>query len=388
MITMRSNLVSRAVAIAIVVASGCVEPYDPPTQKDNIDFLVIDGYLNASNGSAVVSIMHSVPLNSDAEPKPEDNAEVVIVDDQNNEIALTGTGNGIYSLTGATFDLQRKYHVTIRTSDSNNYFSDPFPLRKSPPIDSVNWFVENDFLNIRVYTHDPTGASKYYKWDFVETYQYTSPNNSNFLLEPGGVYRSRRADQGIYVCYKSQGSTIINIESSNRLTEDIISGKVIRSIPGGDILISKTYSILVQQQTLTEESYNYWLNVKKTTEALGGLFDPLPAEVIGNVHSSNINETVIGYISGGEVAEKRIFIEEQEHSKLLKQYRHPLTCDGDTVLLEDLRMLSYKDGLINAVYSTGGFPVLIGFTYNAVASCNDCRIFGGGSVEKPIFWNK
>ncbi|MEJ7664694.1 MAG: DUF4249 family protein [Hymenobacter sp.] len=44
------------------------------------------------------------------------------------------------------------------------------------------------------------------------------------------------------------------------------------------------YSILVRQYALTPEEFAYWDKLRKNTENLGTLFDPLPSQLSGNVH--------------------------------------------------------------------------------------------------------
>ena len=42
--------------MALVVAAGCLEPYNPPEISDNIDFLVVDGFINSSDNIAKVRL--------------------------------------------------------------------------------------------------------------------------------------------------------------------------------------------------------------------------------------------------------------------------------------------------------------------------------------------
>ena len=55
------------------------------------------------------------------------------------------------------------------------------------------------------------------------------------------------------------------------------------------------------------------MNLKKNTEQLGSIFDALPSQINGNIHSAtNPSEPVIGYISVGNVSSQRIFITKQQ----------------------------------------------------------------------------
>ncbi|HEY4196083.1 MAG TPA: DUF4249 family protein, partial [Mucilaginibacter sp.] len=64
---------------------------------------------------------------------------------------------------------------------------------------------------------------------------------------------------------------------------------------------------------LTADAFNFYTNLKKNTEQLGSIFDAQPSEISGNIHAvNNPTEPVIGYISAGNIASKRIFIFNQQ----------------------------------------------------------------------------
>jgi hypothetical protein len=143
--------------------------------------------------------------------------------------------------------------------------------------------------------------------------------------------------------------------------------------------------MLVKQQALTEEAYNYWLSLQKTTEDLGGLFDPLPTELEGNIFcTSDPSETVIGYFSGSSVEEKRIFLTIRDLPDEVKKYNRP-SCQIDTILVEDLRGAATGTLLISSIYNET-YTKVIAYT-TAQDMCIDCRVFGGGVLTKPDFWD-
>jgi hypothetical protein len=366
----------------LALVSSCLEPYAPPADATNLEFLVVDGFLNTSNGTATVSIQHSIPLASDEAPRAEIDAVVAVLDDEGSSFELHTENEGVYAAVGINFQSERKYMLSIRTTAGKTYESDFISLKRTPPIDSVTWSIENgNTLGIYVNTHDPEGKSRYYKWNYSETFMYTSKYSSNIILKDG-EYFVRPISQQTYTCWKTEYQSSTKIGTTAHLAEDIVSRKKLVTIPDRSLKVSRRYSILVEQETLSEEAYNYWLDIQKTTETLGGLFDPIPAKVIGNIHNVNDPaEEVIGFFSGGEKTEKRIFISASELRPPFHFFQYP-ACEIDTLLLEDLPIIRNSNALI-----TGAFdgPALIGFT-TADAICVDCRLFGGGDTTKPEFW--
>src|SRR5699024_5022852 len=115
----------------------------------------------------------------------------------------------------------------------------------------------------------------------------------------------RPQEDQLYRCWYNDNSSKILIGTSREFTSNVIQNATLISIPVESIKISLRYSINVQQIALTEEAYTYWLGLYKTTENVGGLFDPMPAQVIGNISGlSDPNETVVGFFSGATISEK------------------------------------------------------------------------------------
>ena len=47
--------------------------------------------------------------------------------------------------------------------------------------------------------------------------------------------------------------------------------------------ISYLYYTEVKQMSISEEAYNYWSNLQRNSEEIGGIFAPQPSEMIGNI---------------------------------------------------------------------------------------------------------
>ncbi|HEX8377054.1 MAG TPA: DUF4249 family protein [Pedobacter sp.] len=65
----------------------------------------------------------------------------------------------------------------------------------------------------------------------------------------------------------------------------------------------------VKQYGITKEGFNFLAKMKENTEQVGGIFDPQPTELKGNIFCmTNPCEKVIGFMHAGRISEKRIFI--------------------------------------------------------------------------------
>lgn len=358
---------------------GCVEPYEPSVTTQVTNYLVVDAVMNSTDGSASVNLTRTLPLYAD-EPAPRElNAGITIEDEDGIVHALPEIGNGIYEQNGLFIDEEKQYRLRIRTTDNQEYLSQFIPVKNSPPIDSIFWLPESDGTRIFVNTHDDSGNSRYYKWTYQETWEYSSPFSSSLKLVNGQVV-PRPPSEYINVCWKSLISKNILVGSSIKLQKDMISHYPLVFIPRTSNKLVRKYSILVRQQSITEEAYEYWLQLQQTTESLGSLFDPMPSQINGNLYNaSNPSEPVLGFFSAGSTVEKRIFIKKEELPEHLWFFPRS-SCSYDTILVNELGLHGNQTLLITSY----GYPVIEGYLSSA-NSCIDCRL-QGGTTSKPFFW--
>jgi hypothetical protein len=360
--------------------SSCLEPYNPPATSNRIKILVVDGFVNSSEGISTVRLSNANELSNPKKPAPEINAAVTISTDTGTTYQLTEQDSGLYTVSGLTLDNKQKYRVNISTSNGGEYASDYIELKQSPSMD-VTWEPTNEGVNILLNTIDPTGKLQYYRWDYAETWQYRAAYDSYYKLVNAEVVELAEEEK-VFNCWSASRSTNILIGSSVLLSEDIISNLPIMFLPKGSKKLEVKYSILVKQTALSKEEYDFWQQLKKNTESLGSLFDPQPSQVLGNIHNiSNPSAPVLGYFSGGVVQEKRIFIDFYDLPNHLRIFDTRSNCSYDTILARDVAGLFEYERLINIVPLRG--PEI---AYSkTLTECADCREQGGVNV-KPKFW--
>ncbi len=365
--------------LLILAVTSCLEPYNPPAITETVDILVVDGFVNSTDHSATVQLSKATPLGDNVTPVPELNASVRVEEENGTSFTLIEEGQGRYVLGNMNLNPSKKYRLYILTNREKQYFSDYVDLKASPEIDSITWGLNRDADGIIIFanTHDDTNKTKYYQWTFDETWEYTSQYFAALKIENGAVVPQ---PVNISRCWITKSSTEIRIAASVQLNEDVIRDFPLMFIQKGSQRISKRYSILVHQRALTKEAYDFWTQLKKTTEGLGGLFDPLPAQVLGNIYSADDSaEPVLGYFSGGNVSEKRMFINFEDLPTELKRYQ-TLFCPVDSILVSEVA--SHPNVLLIGSY---GQPFTVGYTTSSASTCLDCRD-GGGVIIRPDFW--
>lgn len=359
---------------------GCLDPFEPPTSNKKIDWLVIDGTINSTDNVAKVKISRAVNLSESSAYPLETSATVSIEVENHKPISLSESTPGVYSAK-QVFDTKQRYRLRVKAKEKE-YLSDYIKLEKNSSIDSLTWKADNSRLEIMANTHDFSEGHKYYRYTFEETHEYTSVVFSAYqLINGAAVYRT--PDNYIFWCWITKPSKSILLTSTENLTQKVVSQFPITRIERGDRRLWIKYSVLVQQISLSKEAYDYWTQLQKTSESLGSLFDPLPYEIKGNIKSiSDPSETVLGYFSGGEVAQKRLVISNRimpdGYAGVLKG-----DCEEDNVKLGLMHTLNPKFVMLIRPELDG--ITVVGYFYTT-HSCTDCRLEGGTTL-KPDFMN-
>lgn len=373
----------------IVSATACLEPYNAPDITSDTDILVVDGFVNATDGLASVKLTHTGNLDDETGFPAEKGATVTVRSETGDIITLIEGDSGRYSAEGLAIDPSLKYRLNVSTSDGGNYESDLITITETPEIDTLTWSPFHDGLNVLANTHDVTGNSRYYRWSYVETWEYHAPFLSGYKAENStAIYR--QPEEFIFECYKTGVSKDILVASTDRLAEDVVHEFPVIYIPRESSKLSVLYHIKVQQRVIEKAEYEFWRDLERVTETLGGLFDSQPYEILGNVHSlNNPDERVLGYFSGGKVTHKEMFIDYLDLPRdLQRRPFHGCVLDTICVVMSPLRRCSMdlttipsKTYLIGTLSESG---VVWGFTASS-EPCADCRM-QGGSLSRPEFW--
>jgi hypothetical protein len=400
-----------------LIAAGCKKPFNPVVLSTSNSYLVVEGVINSGSDSTFIKLSHTVILSGKTSASPELNATVTVEGDQNTSYPLQQTGKGIYSCAGLNLNNSHKYRLDIKTSGGKQYLSDYVEVVNSPPIDSIHYDTQGSVsgpgLNIYANTHDANNKARYFRWDYQETWVIRSAFLSAFKSNGDTVLGRDLANDNINVCWPSDTSTTIVLGSSAKLSQNIIVNNPIISIGSTSEKLGFEYSILVRQYALTVDAYNFYTNLKKNTEQLGSIFDAQPSQISGNIHSvTNPTEPVIGYISVGSIASRRIFISNRalpawvansmyEGCVLLPDPGNPkFACCYYAFADQNGNIRNQVNNYIN--YNTPSFipggdnPLIpinaitvpgqppIGYTA-ATRECTDCTL--KGTNKKPAFWD-
>jgi hypothetical protein len=356
------------------VIQSCIDPFSPPEISSPEQFLVVDGFLNMSGDTSKIELRRTQNTTENRLYGVETGAKISVETDMGETYQFTEAGNGLYNLKPGNMNQSVKYRLNITTRNGSKYASAFVPVNKTPPIDSIT-YVHDKFLNavvFKVNTHDPTNGTKFYRWKFEDTYEYYSAFYSAVMVKGKEVVT--RTDD-INHCWASGRSSNIILGSTVKLSKDEIKDLPINIVPVASNKLLVKYSMLVKQYGLSQEAFEYWTSLAKTTQGTGSLFDPQPSQVTGNIKNvANPKELVFGYFSAVVETKKRIFV-----TPRLGYYDY---CELDT--------LPIRCGAPDEECVFNTFKLLVSYydEDNILATppdCADCRL-RGGVTRRPIFW--
>lgn len=383
-----------ALIVIILLAISCKKPFSPAlNQSGNKRYLVVEGVITGSD-STVIKLSRTKMVDTSKNVLAETNAIVTIEDDASNTTPLSEIKSGTYTAPPFNLDPAHQYRLRIKTSDSKEYLSDFVPVKNAPGIDSVGFAAHSTGVQVYVNAHDAANATRYYRWDFTEDWQFHSRYNSTYYNNSA----ARAVSAQIYTCFANDTSTNVVLASTTTLASDIIYQAPLTTIPANSEKIETKYSILVKQYALTSDAYAFWLNLQKNTEKLGSIFDVQPSETQTNFHCvTNPSEQVIGYLSVGNPSYKRIFITADQ---LLPSYspKYPCDCELDTAFtvnppktpqeVIETNRFNQSNALylaVSGLFLPPGNPFggPTALTYSTIL-CVDCTV--RGKKSPPSFW--
>ena len=307
--------------LLLCFCSSCIEPYKPVINEQQ-ELIVIDGVITDKPGLHSVTVSHSTSYNNPVFA-PLSGCVVSVTDNTGNMEFYTEDADraGTYEawLDRPFLGVGKSYSVQVVTPSERVYASDYDTLLSCPPIDSLYYKPENSggtrpddiwhglqFLNdVR---GDP-GGTRNFRWKATATWIYHPPLIAGFKLY-NGVLTPIMLDS-LSTCYVTESIAMVFSASTQLLTENSIYHNRLHYVSDQTPRLRERYSLLLEQQSLTDQAYAYWEQMAVRSSNSASLYETQPAAAlrgnIFNVHSPS--QKVLGYFYATQMHERRIFID-------------------------------------------------------------------------------
>jgi hypothetical protein len=372
---------------------SCTEPYALQTNSYE-EALVVEATITNELKNQEIKISKTFRLEENG-PEFETGATVSIEDNAGNTYEFKEKEEMYVSTKPFQATPEREYNLNITTKDGKTYTTKKEILTPITQIENLSTnVITKDNVNgvqISVSSFDPSGKSKFYRYEYEETYRIITPRQRQELIflvkyHLEGIPNKPNVD----TCYGSNKSMDIHLTNTLGLVEDRVNYPI-RFISDQDPIIRNRYSIMIRQYTQNTEAYTYCQTLKKTAGSDNLLSQIQPGFFYGNVKcTTNPNEKVVGYFEVSSVSEKRLFFNFKDlfpnndtppffYDCTIKQFEMCLyegasNCDTDQIL-------SLTSG--NKWVITGTIPYSP-TVFVAPYPCVDCTLFS--SNKKPSFW--
>jgi hypothetical protein len=320
-----------------LIISSCTEPYGIQTNTFE-DALVIEATITNELKKQEIKISRTFTF-EESKPKFESNAIVYLTDDLGN-IFNFNEENGKY-ISEFEFEAipNRRYKLYIITSNGKQYTSTTEILKEPSSQLEINSNKNNIYgvegVEIIANSFDPTGNSKYYRFEYEETYKIKSPkwttNKLNITYNHNNYEVTTWLTQKDYdssTCYNTVSSNEILLVNTSGLNDDKVADFSIRFLPQNNHIIAYRYSILVKQYVQNLEAHTFYKTLKDFSSD-GSILSPnQPGFIEGNINNiSNKSEKVIGFFDVSSVSEKRIFFNYNDFFEGEAPSKYHVICD-------------------------------------------------------------
>lgn len=368
-----------------ILCGSCVTPYEPELDESQ-EVLVISGMITDQSGLHEVTVSRSSSYRLPEFQGLE--ACVVTVTNQDGDmIFYNDLGDGIYEadVPGDFLDVGDAASLYVMTPNQREYQSSYDTILACPDLDSIYYELgtletpDPDFNRpgIQLYL-DMSGEdsdSRNVIWRVQETWEYWASLFSTHIMYGWGNVQEFSSN-GIFKCWKSYPLDQIFTGTTRNLTKNELLGVPLIFVSNETERLSVTYSLYVQQQSLSLEAYDYWQRMNDQAAESGGMYETQPASVAGNIYNMyNPDDVVLGSFYASQVREQQIFI---KNNQLFDFWIPHVSCEYEST------STLWRNPAVKFpvyIYNPGNFQP----TFWGPEECFDCRLQGGDTI-RPLIW--
>ncbi len=394
----------RIILLIVILFSfyNCVEPHRIETETYE-DVLIIEGRINDVVSVQKIKLSRAQRIEQIDEIS-ESNATIWIEDSHQEVFSFHESSNGVYS-SNIEFAAQpdTSYQLFISTSDGKRYESQPVDLTTQNAIE--NLYAQTETINgaegVQIYATVNSNAdnSEFYRYEFEETYESIIPSEYLSIFDiriENGLYGEfdliiYPKDEDDSTCYTTENSSKFILSNVFEVADDNNLSFPVNFLEKTNHKIRNRYSILVKQYVLTRDTYFFYKTLRDLGSVENLLLETQPGFVIGNVHSVDSDEKVIGFFEANSISSKRIFLSYSDFDFPKPQY--PYECIVYTLDYNDNTSLDgdRNDRILIKSILSGQKPFrfvekdLTQPIYTFVnPECGDCTTYSSNII--PEFW--
>lgn len=397
------------VTISLIILNNCIDEIGGVVDGYE-DLIVVEGMLTNEDTEYTIKLSRtSADVNVLGDPV--EGASVSVEDGKGNKFDFKEENKGIYVSDDDQFrgEINETYQLTIQIKEGDTYQSEWCVLNEPGEIDSI-YFEKRQYYSsaerrnmdgVSIYADGKSCSENddvslrwkcYSTWKFMVQYP---TYHKLYSYAPDSVTRIPYQNK---FCWKSSVTDNINIYSfKNTNTKEVTKQHMLLLRPSESDVVSIRYSVLVKQYSISLDEYNFWRNIKETTQETGDIFGKQPYTVVGNIKNiTTPSRRAVGFFRVAGVTSKRTYIDRAEVSKMKIPVETFVNhCPVDTGLIDSARYTNIYDVYNHFVVDSGaGLVDMVTNLYTGEIlglrvtnkKCNDCTKTGSGIT--PSFWEE
>lgn len=327
-------------SLMILLAFSCETEIENYKIEQQSNAIVVYGEINNLTGPYTVRINHvSVYSPYDINHfvgKPVTNAKVRIVDNLGNLFILNDLGNGLYK-TPIFFkgNEGQSYQLLITTLDGIEISSTVEKIKPQPELNEFNFkFVDAEkvddmHFDIKASIKDPKDVDDYYvvkKQDFIQFRTTCPPPPPSPAPSPHCYFK----------CWRAPLNT-----QPILINDFLLDGKnLLLPMSSVDLHDWTDWIIQLEVLSISKEIYSFWKKQEEQRNIGGGLFDKVPAQIIGNLKcTNNSTQQVLGAFVASSSLKQRLSIKRYNEISEQNYLKVEAFAEFNNIRFKDLEML-------------------------------------------------
>lgn len=277
-------------AAVAVGAFGCVDPISLEIEGED-DRLVVQADVVQGDGphTVLLSLSADFERGLDALQRPVTGARVTVTPEGEGPVLFPEQSPGFYrpapgALTGT---VGQTYRLRLELADGRVFESTPQTMQTPVPIERAYTELRTDSvatgrtvvaiprITLLAEADDPEGEANFYRWVWRGQFEALVCSNG-FCTDV------------IETCYFDRtGRSLIELAEDRLVDGGTLTDQLVATFtyPEDAFPFVRAYALEVEQQVLTPEAFTFWQQVRDTRDRTGGLFDPPPDVILGNVRN-------------------------------------------------------------------------------------------------------
>jgi hypothetical protein len=315
---------------------ACEEYFVPEIERQQ-SVMVFEGFITDQQTSHVIKISKSQSFNEDSVFYGLGGFNVQIEDEFGNSINFQEGNNGLYNSDSmAQGSIGTRYRMVAIAPSGKTYLSQWELLGKSSSIDSIyGAYEEQNILKYYEYTgyveeriegmkvlmsENTANGSSFYRYEYDIVFQSTNYyptvplGTLVYIVSPASSTKKdfiALANSNLYsqnIIIDNKVDFISSTAMNNRIALDSIEldsmGEPLFE-PNEIRFQQRGFLIRINQFSLSESGFEFWNAINKQSNSTGQIFDPVNAQIKGNIYcDQDSSEVVFGYFGASSFSQK------------------------------------------------------------------------------------